>query len=76
MRVTVDGLASTGGAVQHTNATAMVATGMMVTDVMASVVVVMVMMLVLTVNSSSTGVVVVVAVGAGSPLAAAVGVIE
>lgn len=72
--MTVDGLTSPGGAVQATNATAMMATGMMVNT---SVMVVMVMMLVLTVNSPST-----VAVrsgtraGIGSPLAAAVGVIE
>lgn len=87
MWMTIDGLTSTGAAaVQATNAaTAMMATaGMMVTpaSVMASVMVVMVMvLLVLTVNrpratiavsTADTG----AAGGIGSPLAAAVGVIE
>lgn len=73
----VDSLASAGGSVQDTNARTMMATWMMMPTVMASVMVMVVMVLVLTVNSSST-----VAVsagtraGIGSPLAAAVGVIE
>lgn len=71
--MTVDGLTSTGGAVQDTNATAMMATGIVVTTMM----VVMVMMLVLTVNCSSIiGVSASTRAGIGSPLAAAVGVIE
>lgn len=76
--MTVDDLTSTRGAVQDaTNASAMMTTGMMVTNVMAAVMMVWMMMLMLTMNSSST-----IAAssrtgpGIGSPLAAAVGVIE
>lgn len=74
--MTVDDFTSTRGAVQDTNATTVMATGMMVTNVMASVMMVL-MMVLLTVNRSGT-----IAAssrtrpGIGSPLAAAVGIIE